>query len=217
MGKSEKYYSQSRGNMLCFIPKEANRILEVGCGTGNFSAQLSKEKKETWGVEFNEKASIEAREKLFKVINRSLDDALEELPEDYFDVIVLNDVLEHLLFPWEDLQHLKSKLTKDGVIVSSIPNVRYVKNLFNLIFKKDWKYVDQGILDSTHFRFFTKKSIKELYENNGYTIQKMKGINATKSFLFFPIALLVNVVLLCTQLDIFWVQYATVAKKTKEK
>ncbi len=211
MEKSEKYYNRSRSNMLYFIPK----ILEVGCGTGNFSAQLTKENKETWGVELSEKAAIEAKENLFKVINKSLDDALEELPENYFDVIILNDILEHLLFPWKDLQNLKSKLTKDGVVVSSIPNVRYVKNLFNLIFKKDWKYTDQGILDSTHFRFFTKKSITALYENNGYIIQKMEGVNPTKSFLFFPLAILFNILFLGTQLDIFYLQYATVAKKNE--
>ncbi len=213
MEKNKKYYMQSRSEMFGFIPENAKRILEVGCGAGNFSFQLIKEDRETWGVELCEKASIEAAEKLFKVINKSLDDALAELPENYFDVIILNDILEHLLFPWDDLQHLKSKLTEDGVVVSSVPNVRYIKNLYKLIFKRDWKYVDEGILDSTHFRFFTKISIKALYENNGYTVQKIKGINATKSISYIALGGLFNILFLGTQSDIFYTQFATIAKK----
>jgi 2-polyprenyl-3-methyl-5-hydroxy-6-metoxy-1,4-benzoquinol methylase len=213
MEKSAIYYGQTRLEMLPFIPKSAKRILDVGCGQGNFSAYLAKEGVEVWGVEVNQQPAKEACKKLFKVITKSLDEALSEIPNDYFDVIIFNDVLEHLLHPWEDLKNIKSKLTKEGVVVSSIPNVRYSKNLFNLLFKKNWKYTEQGILDSTHFRFFTKKSIKALYKENGYTIQKMKGINVTKSFLFFPFAILFNILFLCTQLDMFYMQFATVAKK----
>lgn len=118
-------------------------------------------------------------------------------------MIILNDILEHLLFPWDDLQHLKSKLTDEGVVVSSVPNVRCIKNLFKLIFKKDLKYVDEGILDSTHFRFFTEISIKALYENNGYAVQKIKGINATKSISFITLGILFNILFLGIQSDIF--------------
>ena len=125
----------------------------------------------------------------------------------------MNDVIEHLLEPWDDIQKLKSKLKSDGIFVSSIPNVRYAKNLFNMLFKRDWKYTDDRILDSTHYRFFTKKSIRRLFEENGYSVQKMKGVNRTKSFAFFPFAVLFNILFLFSQLDIFYMQYATVAKK----
>lgn len=216
MKKPLKYYAQTRKEMLPFIPSNARKILEVGCGQGIFSAQLITEKREIWGVELNPESAKKASEHLFKVIAKSLDDALIDLPDNYFDVIIFNDVLEHLLYPWEDLERVKSKLSVTGVVVSSIPNVRYSKNLFNFLFKKDWKYNEQGILDSTHFRFFTKKSIKALYKENGYTIQRMKGINVTKSFAFFPFAVLFNVLFLCTQLDMFYMQFATVANKIEE-
>ena len=211
--KDEGYYKNVRPEMLRYIPSSAKTILEIGCGSGNFSAQLVKEGVETWGVEPFEKSANEASQKLTKVLIGTLDDTLKDLPDNYFDVIVMNDVIEHLLEPWDDIVNLKSKLKKEGVLVTSIPNVRYSKNLFKMIFKRDWKYTDDLILDRTHYRFFTKKSIQRMYKDCGYNIQTIKGINVTKSFLYFPFAVLFNIVLLGSQFDMFFMQHATVAKK----
>lgn len=211
--KAPDYFINRRPEMLKFIPKEAKLILEIGCGEANFSEQLVGLKKETWGVEPDLKSANIAKTKLFKVLVGTLDEVLDQLPEGYFDVIVLNDVLEHLLEPWDDLKSLKSKLNDQGVLVSSIPNVRYAKNLFKMIFKKDWKYTEDLILDRTHYRFFTKKSIKRMFQESGYQVQKIKGINTTKSFFYFPFAILFNILFLGSQLDMFYMQYATVARK----
>lgn len=211
--KNNEYYGNTRPEMLPFIPKSATKILEVGCGDGNFSAQLVREGVETWAIEPNKESAESASEKLFKVLEGTIDARLNEVPDDYFDVIIMNDVIEHLLEPWDDIQKLKSKLKKDGVFVTSIPNVRYAKNMFNLLFKRDWKYTDDRILDITHYRFFTRKSIRRLWEENGYEIKKMKGINRTKSFAFVPFAMLFNLLFLFSQLDIFYMQFATVCKK----
>ena len=128
--KDEGYYKNVRPEMLRYIPGSAKTILEIGCGSGNFSAQLVKEGVETWGVEPFEQSANEASQKLTKVLIGTLDETLKDLPDNYFDVIVMNDVIEHLLEPWDDIVNLKSKLKKEGVLVTSIPNVRYSKNLF---------------------------------------------------------------------------------------
>jgi len=213
--KDTEYYKKVRSEMLVFIPESAKTILEIGCGSGNFSAQLVKEGVETWGVEPFEESAKEAKQKLTKVLFGTLDETLKDLPDNYFDVIVMNDVIEHLLEPWDDIVNLKAKLKKEGVLVTSIPNVRYSKNLFKMIFKRDWKYTDDLILDRTHYRFFTKRSIKRMYKDCGYNIQSIEGINTTKSFLYFPFAVLFNIVLLGSQLDMFFMQHATVAKKNE--
>jgi hypothetical protein len=54
-----------------------------------------------------------------------------------------------------------------------------------------------------------------MYKDCGYTIESIKGINTTKSFLYFPFAVLFNVILLGSQLDMFYMQHATVAKKNE--
>ena len=211
--KDKSYYANARTEMLQFIPKDAQKILEVGCGEGKFSALLAEQGKETWAIEPNPKSAEIAAKSLNKVFQGTIDERLSDLPDDAFDVIVMNDVIEHLTEPWDDIQKLKSKLKKDGVFVSSIPNVRYAKNIFHVLFKRDWKYADDRILDITHYRFFTKKSIRRLWEENGYSVQRMKGINRTKSFAYFPFAVLLNILLLLSQLDVFYMQFATVAKK----
>lgn len=211
--KDTGYYKNVRPEMLRYIPNSAKTILEIGCGSGNFSAQLVKEGVETWGVEPFEESAKEAQRKLYKVVVGTLDEKLSELPDNYFDVIVMNDVIEHLLEPWDDIVNLKSKLKKEGVLVTSIPNVRYSKNIFKMIFNRDWKYTDDLILDRTHYRFFTKRSIKRMFKDCGYTIESIKGINTTKSFLYFPFAVLFNILFLGSQLDMFYMQHATVAKK----
>jgi 2-polyprenyl-3-methyl-5-hydroxy-6-metoxy-1,4-benzoquinol methylase len=211
--KVKEYYINMRPEMLRFIPKSAKTSLEIGCGSGNFSAQLVHKDIETWGVEPFIESANEAKGKLNKVLIGTLDETLKDLPDNYFDVIIMNDVIEHLLEPWDDIVNLKSKLKKDGVLVTSIPNVRYSKNLFKMIFKRDWKYTDDLILDRTHYRFFTRKSIQRMFKECGYSIETIKGINVTKSFLYFPFAILFNILFLGSQFDMFFMQHATVAKK----
>ena len=211
--KDKAYYSNARVEMLQFIPKNAEKILEVGCGKGKFSAILTEQGKETWAIEPDTESAKIAAKSLSKVFCGTIDERLQDIPDNSFDVIVMNDVIEHLTEPWDDIQKLKPKLKADGVFVSSIPNVRYAKNLFHVLFKRDWKYSDDRILDITHYRFFTRKSIRRLFEESGYSVQRMKGINRTQSFAFLPFAVLWNILFLFSQLDIFYMQFATVAKK----
>jgi hypothetical protein len=66
--------------------------------------------------------------------------------------------------------------------VSSIPNIRYFRNLFDIVIRGEFRYQEGGILDKTHLRFFTKKSIIEMFESLGYRIRQLEGINATPSW-----------------------------------
>ena len=211
--KDVSYYSNTRQEMLPFIPSSAKKIIEIGCGKGHFCQQLISKEVEIWGIEPDCESAEIAAKILFKVINKKLDDAINLLPDNYFDVIILNDVLEHLLFPWDDLKLLKSKLSNDGVIVSSIPNVRYIKNLYHVLINKNWEYTSSGILDSTHFRFFTKKSIASLFNKSGYTIEKIKGINKTKSTKYKLFALLINILFFFNHSDTLYLQFGVRAKK----
>jgi len=208
--KRGKYYINKRSEMLEFFPSNAKTVLDVGCGQGIFAKQIKDiYKTETWGIEYMQPHAEEAKKILDKVFVGECEKFLDDLPNDYFDVIYFNDVLEHLLDPYTVLNKMKEKLTDKGRIISSIPNIRYHSALKMLILKKEWMYQESGVMDHTHIRFFTKKSIKRMYENLGFKIISHKGINKTKSLKPY----LYNLLLCFTASDIFFVQYATVVEK----
>ncbi len=163
--------------MLKYLPAHSKRILEIGCAQGSFS-QAAKEKfaAECWGVELDTRAAAEATKKLDRVIVGDVNKNIDQLPDDYFDCIVFNDVLEHMYDPYSALRDLSSKLNKNGVMVCSIPNVRYYKVLYQLIFQRQWRYQESGVLDKTHIRFFTWLSIQETLKALNFEILKMEGI-----------------------------------------
>ena len=125
----------------------------------------------------------------------------------------MNDVLEHMFYPKDNLKLLHAKLNSNGKIVASIPNFRYIKNLFQIVVKGKWNYTDSGILDYTHFRFFTQKSILSLFQDSGYEVAVIKGINKTKSVKYFIICCLFSLITLRNQFDTLYLQIAVMAEK----
>ena len=177
--KEENYFDSDRAEILQFVPGHADKILDVGCGTGNFAYKLKKMYEcEAWGIEPNDAVARIAAQKLDKVIINVFSPDLPELKGNEFDAIIFNDVLEHLVNPYEVLGQCKKFLRPGGYIVASIPNILFFPVFFNdIILKQDWVYTNFGTLDKTHLRFFTRKSIIRMFEEQGYKIVKLKGIN----------------------------------------
>jgi 2-polyprenyl-3-methyl-5-hydroxy-6-metoxy-1,4-benzoquinol methylase len=211
--KGKQYYSSDRKEMIRFIPDDAKRILDIGCGVGAFAKQLCSAGREIWGLEPDPESARIASNELYKVISGKIEDNLVDIPDNYFDVIVFNDVLEHLLYPWETLEKIKVKLASNGKLVCSIPNFRYIRNLGHILVSRNWKYGETGILDSTHFRFFTKKSMINLFKDTNYRILQVKGINATRSERLKLYYGIINLLTFFTNLDIIYLQYVIVASK----
>lgn len=203
------YYNNYRPEMLKFIPVGAKKILEVGCGEGLFGEQLIKNRKvEVWGVEPAKGPSIQASKRLFKIINENYDENII-LPENYFDCIIFNDVLEHMLDPWKILELSKRFLKSEySFIVASIPNFRYWDNVKEIIWDGEFTYKPSGILDKTHLRFFTKSSIIKLFNDTGFNVERIEGINPTASRKFK----LINLLVLNKINDMQYLQFGVVAK-----
>lgn len=179
------YYSLARPEIEAIVPLSTKTILDIGCGEGEF-LKLVKEvtSAETWGIEMEAEVAKKALAKADKILAGKIEDVLYSIPDNYFDCITFNDVLEHLQEPLDILKMIKTKLTQKGIIIASIPNVRYFYNLYDLLVKKDWEYKETGILDSTHLRFFTQKSISRLFNEAGYEIVSQKGLNGINSWKF---------------------------------
>ncbi len=181
--KPKHYFGSPRPEMLEFVPKNTKTLLDVGCGSGQFLNMVkSNIDCEIWGIELEKSAGEMALEFTDKVFLGTIEENLDKMPRNCFDCVSFNDVLEHLADPYSILKKTKNLLTADGVIVVSIPNVRFFKNLYRYLILKDWKYEDEGILDRTHLRFFTQKSIVEMCDSLGFEIINIKGINPSKDW-----------------------------------
>lgn len=209
--KPTGYYNCRRGEMLRFVPQNVTRVLEIGCGTGEFGKILKSQRNvEVWGIELSKEIAEVTKGKLDNVIVGDIESDNIPLPSEYFDCIVFNDVLEHLKYPWIVLRKLRDNLKHYGWIISSIPNVRYYENIKELLIRKEWQYVDAGILDKTHLRFFTINSIKDMFKECGYHVIKIEGINGGK----FPWKFgFLNLILLNALDDMRFLQFACVAQK----
>lgn len=209
--KNASYYHHSRPELIPFIPPSIKSALDVGCGSGNFGETLKKLYAcEVWGIEPNQVEALEAGKKIDKAIHNIFSIDLPELAGKKFDVIFFNDVLEHLIDPTEALQHCKKLLNEGGHIIASIPNMRWYPVILGLLRYKDFKYELSGVMDKTHLRFFTAKSMRRLFEDAGYIIVKMEGINKDNNFKFFN---LINFLLFNTQWDMKFQQFAIVANQ----
>jgi 2-polyprenyl-3-methyl-5-hydroxy-6-metoxy-1,4-benzoquinol methylase len=175
------YFGWDRREMLRYLPAGTARLLDVGCARGRFGA-LARGRlgAEVWGIEPDEGAAMAAERVLDRVVRAGVWEALALLPRGYFDCVVFNDVLEHLVDPYRLLAEIKAHLAPGGVVVASIPNVRHYPVLRDLVLRGEWEYVDLGVLDRTHLRFFTRRSIRRMFAEQGYEVLRMEGINASR-------------------------------------
>jgi 2-polyprenyl-3-methyl-5-hydroxy-6-metoxy-1,4-benzoquinol methylase len=180
------YYGADRAELIPLIPNSAKRVLDVGCGEGGFGLLLKTQRPscEVWGIELIDTVGEIAAKRLDRVLIGDAERCISSLEQSSFDCIVFADVLEHLQDPQKILEIARPVLSPRGVVVTSIPNVRYIRVLFDYLVKKDWNYQDHGVLDRTHVKFFTKKSIVRMFDETGYQILYLEGLNPSKSLLF---------------------------------
>jgi len=71
----------------------------------------------------------------------------------------------------------RKKIRSGGFLVGSIPNVRHIRNLYNLLILKDWQYQDRLTLDRTHLRWFTQKSLLRTLAQHDFKVEEFRGID----------------------------------------
>lgn len=177
MDNLTQYPDSPRSEMQRFVPIDARRLLDVGCHTGAFGLALKQRQDiEVWGVEPSTGPAGVAATRIDHVLAEVLGTD-SKLPDAYFDVIVFNDVLEHIESPWDMLNLVKRWLAPGGVLVVSLPNLLHIDNLEHMLVERDFRYEDRGIRDRTHLRFFTRRSALRMFGECGYTVSAVAGIN----------------------------------------
>lgn len=101
----------------------------------------------------------------------------EDLPAtEPFDLVVFNDVLEHMVDPWEALRTTRALMTDTGHVVAAIPNVGHITVIEGLL-RGRWDYAESGVMDRTHLRWFTREIIIKMFEDAGFQVISCVGIN----------------------------------------
>jgi 2-polyprenyl-3-methyl-5-hydroxy-6-metoxy-1,4-benzoquinol methylase len=171
------YFDTLRDEIEPLVPENPSVVMDIGCGKGVTSHWLKQIRPNitTVGVEIDKSVAAVAAAVVDTVLVVDIDKDMEALAgyKGRVDLLLLLDVLEHLHDPWARLMELKSLLAPSGVVIASIPNVRNLKVLGPLILKGEWQYRSSGILDRTHLRFFTRRSVVELFAGAGYEVQKV--------------------------------------------
>ena len=186
---SDTYFTNVRKELLELIPKNLKNgtVLEIGAGTGNtlLYAKQNGYAQNIYGIELCEMENSNQKNEFFSdFIIGNIEEMELPYDEKFFDVILCGDVLEHLIDPYTLLKKLKKYLKDDGCIIASLPNIRQWDILKKIVFQGDFHYENSGILDKTHLRFFTKKTMIELFENQGFNVKKIVGNNicSTKKY-----------------------------------
>jgi trans-aconitate methyltransferase len=177
-GAPPGYFDRARTDALDLFARAPARLLDVGCGSGatGAAAKARWPTVETIGVELDAGAAERASARLDRVINASaetLDLAAAGVRD--VDGVILADVLEHLRDPWHFLERLRGVLAPDATIVASIPNIANLWLLDELAAGR-FTYTPDGLLDATHLRFFTRRSIAAMFDDAGYRIERWERV-----------------------------------------
>ncbi len=155
------------------MPSNLKKIVEIGTGSGalaNAYKQVNPNTKYI-GVEIDAGYADLSRQYCDKVYLENFESPSWELINELSDadLVIFSDVLEHMYDPWKVLLNLFNTLPNNCDVIASIPNTQHW-SFQKALLVGDLDYADSGLLDRTHIRFFTKKTITELFSKNGYSI-----------------------------------------------
>ena len=141
------------------------RVIEIGCGRGDYLKILNKVFKKVYGLEGSRKNFKHVKKKRLKVIYGFLEKNNYKITNFKFDAFFIFSYLEHIPNLRTFLRGIYNNLSPNAVGVVEVPN-------FNMILRN--KLYSEFIID--HLYYFTKKSLEILLENNGFKIIKIKEI-----------------------------------------
>lgn len=172
---------------------ESSKVLDVGCASGMLARRCQKKLK-FFGIETVAEWAEIAKPYYEKLWLCAFEEAAEETLRGY-DAIVLGDVLEHIAKPEDTLKKLASLQTTGCKFIISVPNVANIWMRVNLLMGR-FDYAERGILDKTHLRFFTRKTIKQLVNEAGLEILSIQvtpiPLELISSFFNTPIGSLIH-------------------------
>jgi len=149
---------------------QGRRLLDVGAADGLLSRHLAARGWKVTGIEADPAMAAAGAAHCERMLVADLNRGVPLL-DGLFDTIVCGDVLEHLADPTGVLRVLVRALAPGGEVVVSVPNVAHLWVRLSLLAGR-FDYAERGILDRTHLRFFTERSLRALLAEAGLTVTR---------------------------------------------
>jgi GT2 family glycosyltransferase/ubiquinone/menaquinone biosynthesis C-methylase UbiE len=172
------YYGKPRPEVAALVPESSRNVLDVGCAGGGLGRTVKalRPAARVRGIEPVSEAAAVARTVLDDVAIGTADSALPaHWPKP--DCVIFSDVLEHTVDPWKVLRRWRADLAPGGTLVVSLPNVTH-ESVLGPLLRGRFEYEDEGVLDRTHLRFFTRTTAIELLESCGFEITSFARVEA---------------------------------------
>lgn len=206
---SPGYHDNHRQDLHRFLPEHSALCIELGCGAGAFGQTIkSLLGAKVIGLELDPLAAEQAQSVLDQVFQGRMEELADQLPWEDCDLVVCNDILEHVADPGAILELISRRIKKPVHLLFSVPNVRYIEVLGELAVLGRWTYREHGVLDRTHLRFFTRRSFRQLLAQHKGTVMKDGFTSSCKNLPFR----FLDTILLGSLREFRYMQYAGLAR-----
>lgn len=160
------------------------RVLDIGCGSGVIGREL---KERGFSDIHAVEVDAEARQNAASIY-QSVGSSLADYESQRFDLVLLLDVIEHLTNPEAFLSEAAALLKPAGLLLVSVPNVAHWSVRLPLLFGF-FEYTQRGILDRTHFQFFTRRRFRQILRSVPGTETLTLAASISPAEFIFPPAL----------------------------
>lgn len=165
-------------SVLAGLTPAGATVLDLGCGSGALGQHLRETRQCTVdGLTWSELEAAHARPHYRRVVVANLETC--NLPETFehntYDIIVCADVLEHLSAPERVLDACRLLLKGGGQLLTSVPNAGYAGLIAELL-QGEFRYREEGLLDRTHLRFFTRRSLGRFLGEHRWALRELDTI-----------------------------------------
>jgi len=147
------------------VVKPGGNILDIGCGSGNYLKIAKKMGMNCYGTDIYSGAKNIFENDGIKFYNKKVEDI--KFDENFFDVITLNHVLEHLADPIMVLKKINKFLKPEGVLIVHVPT----SNSFNI---KVFRRFCQSVDSPRHLYLYNPTNIKEIAKQAQFKIEKIE-------------------------------------------